>query len=336
MATRNPDRPAMSRAANESLGAGELLDLLYWMRLTRALDERCELLFKQGKVPGAVFSQLGHEAIAVGAAHALEEGDVVGPMHRDLGAFLVRGMAPGRILAQVLGRIGGPSRGRDVNTHGLGDLSLGILGYVSHLPQLMAVTLGAGFALAYRGLDRVALTYFGDGAFSEGGAHETLNLAAVLGAPVVFVLENNQYAYSTPLEHQCRVEDLALRAQGYGIPASIVDGNDVLAVRSAACEAIARARRGDGPTLIECKTLRMRGHAIHDPADYVPRELLEEWAARDPIRRFEARLSERGVLDASQGAAIDARIARELDEAVAWAEASPWPDPAALTSGVYA
>ena len=320
---------------SESLGERDFLDLLYWMRLTRALDERCEALFKQGRIPGTIFSQIGHEALAVGSAYALEDGDVIAPLHRDLGAYLVRGMTPGRVIAQALGRVGAPSRGRDVNTHGLGDLSLDILGYVSHLPQAMSVALGAAFALRYRGTDRVALTYFGDGSFSEGGAHEALNLAAVLDAPVVFILENNQYAYSTPLKHQSRLQHLVSRAEAYGIPGVQVDGNDVLAVLEATVDAVARGRRGEGPTLIECLTMRMRGHAIHDPADYVPEELLAEWEQRDPIRAFETRLRDDDTLDDAGSTRIDERIRRELEEAVAWAESSPLPDPATLEDGVF-
>ncbi|MEC9349334.1 MAG: thiamine pyrophosphate-dependent dehydrogenase E1 component subunit alpha, partial [Planctomycetota bacterium] len=194
----------------------KLIELLYWMMLTRGVDDRCEALFKQGRFPGSVFSQDGHEAISVGSSILLEEGDAIAPMHRDLGAYLVRGMSPGRIFAQAMGRQGAPSGGRDVNTHGLGDISLRIFGYVSHLPQSMGIALGAAYSFLYRKEDRVALTYFGDGASSEGGCHEALNLAAVLKAPVVFILENNQYAYSTPLERQCTVENLAIRAEGYG------------------------------------------------------------------------------------------------------------------------
>lgn len=320
----------------EDLKNEELLELLYWMELTRALDERILALFKQRKVAGTVFSQLGHEAISVGAAQALEPGDVVAPLHRDLGAFLVRGMSPRRILAQILGRVDGPSRGRDVNMHGLGDLSLGILAYVSHIPQSLAVALGAAHAFQYRREDRVALAYFGDGGFSEGGSHETLNLAAVLRSPIVFVLENNQYAYSTPLKYQCAIGDLSERARGYGMPGVTIDGNDVLAVRRTTSEAIERARRGEGPSLIECKTLRMRGHAVHDPASYVPKELLEKWQARDPIDRLVKRLTEGRILTPESHREMEERISRELDEAVSAAESSPWPDGDTVTAGVYA
>ncbi|MCZ6794227.1 MAG: thiamine pyrophosphate-dependent dehydrogenase E1 component subunit alpha [Planctomycetota bacterium] len=312
------------------------LAIYTWMLLTRAVDDRCHTLFKQGKLPGSVFSQLGHEAIAVGAAYALEEGDVVAPMHRDLGAQLVRGMSPGRIFAQHMGRIGAPSRGRDVNTHGLGDMSLRILGYVSHLPQLMPVALGAAFAFQYREEKNVALSYFGDGSSSEGGCHETLNLASVFRAPIVFILENNQYAYSTPTRYQYAIENLADRAASYGFPGLVVDGNDVLEVWKSTKEAVDRARDGGGPTLIECKTMRMRGHAVHDPADYVPREILEEWAAKDPLDRYAARLRDEGLLDGPTEKEVRDRVQREVDEGVRWAEASPWPDAGSVTEGVFA
>lgn len=315
--------------------ARDLLEMLYWMRLTRAVDDRTQSLFKQGRIPGVVFSQRGHEAISVGSAMALRAGDVVAPLHRDLGAYLVRGMTPARVFAQALGRVGSPSRGRDVNTHGFGDLSLGILGYVSHLPQSMPVALGAAFAFRYRDEARVALNYFGDGSSSEGGCHESLNLAAVLRAPVIYIVENNRYAYSTPTRHQFRISDLADRAAAYGMPGEVVDGNDVVAVREVTAKAARRARSGDGPTLIEAKTIRMHGHAIHDRADYVLREDIDEGEARDPIRQLERRLREQGLLDDETSRRIDSRVAREVDRGVEEAEASPWPDPATLEDGVF-
>ena len=313
----------------------KLIELLYWMMLTRGVDDRCEALFKQGRFPGSVFSQDGHEAISVGSSILLEEGDAIAPMHRDLGAYLVRGMSPGRIFAQALGRTGAPSRGRDVNTHGLGDLELRIFGYISHLPQSMGIALGAAFSFLYRGEDRVAMTYFGDGASSEGGCHEALNLAAVLKAPVVFILENNQYAYSTPLERQCTVENLAIRAEGYGIPGVTIDGTDIFKVMETTRVAIDRARAGDGPTLIECKNLRLKGHAVHDPASYVPGELLDEWRERDPISLFQKQLEGRGLLDEKILGELQTRIESELDEAVEWAEGSPWPEADTLEDGVF-
>jgi len=313
-----------------------LLDLLYWMMLTRGVDDRCEALFKQGKFPGGIFAQTGHEAISVGSSILLEEGDAIAPMHRDLGAYLVRGMSPGRIFAQAMGRTAAPSGGRDLNTHGLGDISLRIFGYVSHLPQSMGIALGAAYSFLYRDEDRVAMTYFGDGASSEGGCHEALNLAAVLNAPVIFILENNRYAYSTPLEKQCRIEDLAIRAEGYGIPGVTIDGTDIIAVMDTTKEAVERARSGGGPSLIECKNLRMKGHAIHDPADYVPAELLKHWEERDPVEQFRRQLAEAGTLDEESLQSIKARIEREIEEAVEWAESSPLPDPGTLEEDVFA
>ena len=325
----------MSADSMNKIPGEKLLELLYWMMLTRRIDDRCEALFKQGCFPGGIFSQEGHEAISVGSAILLEEGDAIAPMHRDLGAYLVRGMSPGRIFAQAMGRQGAPSGGRDVNTHGLGDISLRIFGYVSHLPQSMGIALGAAYSFLYRKEDRVALTYFGDGASSEGGCHEALNLAAVLKAPVVFILENNQYAYSTPIEKQCLVENLSIRAEGYGIPGVTIDGTDVISVMETTREAIDRARGGDGPTLIECKNLRLKGHAAHDPADYIPPDLLRRWKKRDPISLFRERLENSGLLNKNTLAELQSRVEAETEAGVEWAEASPWPEAATLEEDVF-
>ena len=320
----------------QTLSRDDLHTLLYWMRLTRAFDERVRLLYNQGRIPGAAFSQRGHEAISVGSSFALGPDDVVAPMHRDLGAYLLRGMTPRRIMAQMMGRATGVSRGRDVNTHGMGDLSLNIIGYVSPLPDSMPLAVGAALAFQYRGEARVAMTYFGDGSSSEGGCHESLNLAAVWRAPVVFICENNQYAYSTPLTRQLTVENIADRAAGYGFPGIVVDGNDVLAVYEATQAAVDRARRGDGPTLIECKTMRMLGHAYHDDGSYVPPDLLDEWSRRDPLLVYERQLRDTGALTDAELAALDRRIAAEVDDAVDFAEASPWPAGEDCLEGVYA
>lgn len=308
----------------------------YWMRLTRALDDRGTFLHKQSKIVGGYFSQIGHEALSVAAAMALGPDDVCAPMHRDLGAYLARGMHPRRIIAQFLGRATGVSRGRDANLHGMGDYGLGIVGFISHLPASTGVIAGVAHAIKLKGEPRVAMAFFGDGSASQGLAHEALNWAAVFQLPMVVICENNQYAYSTPLSRQMRVEHIADRAAGYGMPGAIVDGNDFCAVYAAATEAVARARSGGGPTLIECKTMRMRGHAIHDNMAYVPKGLLAEWEARDPIVRLEAHLRARGLLDDAALAALLARVEAELDEAQAFAEASPYPDGSEVTAGVYA
>ncbi len=317
------------------LNNDQLLDIYYWMRLTRAVDDRLMLLYNQGKVLGAAFSQRGHEAVSVGTAYALGPQDVMAPMHRDMGSYLVRGMTPQRIMAQHLGRVTGPSRGRDGNMHGLGDLSLGIIGFVSMIPDSLPVTVGVALSFWLREEPRVAMTIFGDGATSTGKWHEALNFAGVFQLPVVLIAENNQYAYSTPTSRQFAVQDIADRAAGYGFPGVVVDGNDVLAVYEAAKAAVERARRGEGPTLIECKTMRMRGHAAHDNAEYVPPELLEEWEQKDPIHRYEQALQERGILTPATQKEIDERITADVEEAQSFAEHSPLPDPADLQKGVY-
>jgi pyruvate dehydrogenase E1 component alpha subunit len=317
------------------LSNDQLLDLYYWMRLTRAVDDRLMLLYNQGKIAGSAFSQRGHEAISVGTAYALESDDIIGPMHRDMGSYLVRGMSPGRIMAQHLGRVTGPSRGRDGNLHGMGDLSLGIIGFVSMLPSSLPVAVGVGLSFWLREEARVAMTIFGDGSTSTGKWHEALNFAGVFKLPVVLICENNGYAYSTPLSGQFAIQDIADRAAGYGFPGVVVDGNDVLAVYEASREAVELARQGRGPTLIECKTMRMRGHAAHDDASYMPPEVLEEWEAKDPILRYEQTLQDRNLLTPEVQQQIEGRVMADLEAAQAFALQSPLPDPQDLEKGVY-
>jgi pyruvate dehydrogenase E1 component alpha subunit len=312
----------------------QLLDLYYYLRLTRTLEERIGILYRQGKIYGGVYLSTGQEAVSVGAGYALGPEDIIVPSHRDLGAHLLRGIQPREVLAQYLGRVGGLTRGRDGNVH-YGDIQRGDVAFISPMADGIPVAAGAALALRRQGRGRVALTWFGDGATSRGDFHEGINLAAVLRLPVVFVCNNNQYAYSTPLHRQTLVPDIAVRAAGYGIPGVIVDGTDILAVYREAREAVARARRGEGPTLLECKSMRMRGHSEHDDASYVPRELFEAWRAKDPILRFEAHLREAKVLDAEGQVRIGKRIAEEIDAAAAWAEASPFPEGKDLEQGVY-
>jgi TPP-dependent pyruvate/acetoin dehydrogenase alpha subunit len=319
-----------------TLATDQKLTLYYWMRLTRTFDERMVALWKQGRGVGGTFSQRGHEATSIGAGYALGPQDVVAPMHRDLGTYLLRGLTPRRIFANLLGRATGVSRGRDVNIHGIGDLSLGIIGFISHLPHSLPAGLGAAMSFRYRGEPRVAMSFTGDGGSSAGLFHETLNLASVYNAPWVLLVENNQYAYSTPVHQQMKVTDIAQRAVVYGIPGVAVDGNDVEVVYAVAHEAVERARAGGGPTLIEARTMRMLGHAIHDGAEYVPPALLEEWEARDPLRCYAGRLLAEGAAGQPELDAIDRRCAAEIQDAIAFAEASPWPDPATIHEGVYA
>ena len=326
----------MTEQSTPTLTPAQKIDLYYWMRLTRTFDEQVMALWKQGRGVGGVFSQRGHEAISVGAAFALEPEDVIAPMHRDVGAYMLRGMTPRRVVANLLGRETGVTGGRDANLHGMGDMSLGIVGFVSHLSQSLPVALGMAMSFVYRKQPRVALTFIGDGASSTGLFHETLNMAAVYKAPFVLMIENNQYAYSTPVAQQMAHMDIADRADGFGIPKAIIDGNDVEVVYAAVKEAVDRARSGGGPTLIEAKTMRMLGHAIHDGAEYVPKELLAEWAAKDPLDRFTRHLLESGLTDQDELDEIDHRAAVEIEDAVQYAESSPWPDPATVEEGVYA
>ncbi len=325
---------AVPDLAPADLDRGQLLDLLRYMVLTRAMDARIRTLYLQGKVSGGVYSQVGHEAISVGTAYALRPSDVIAPMHRDMGAHLVRGMEPGKILAQIMARATGFTAGKDNALH-IGDLERRVLPQISMLGS--SIPLAAGAALTGRqcGEDLVALTYVGDGAINTGDFHEGLNFAAALHLPMILIVENNQYAYSTPLSKQICFEEIATRAVGYGIPGIRIDGNDVLAVHRTTVHAVERARRGEGPTLIECVTMRMRGHSEQDDASYVPRELLAEWEAKDPIDRYERWLLQGGIMDHGLRDEIRAEATRLVDEAAQWADQQPLPDPDSALRGVY-
>jgi TPP-dependent pyruvate/acetoin dehydrogenase alpha subunit len=305
------------------------------MQLTRTFDERMLAYWKTGRGVGGTFSQRGHEAISVGAASALGPDDVVSPMHRDLGAYLLRGFKPREVFAHLLGRANGPSQGRDANLHGMSDLDRGIIGFISHLPHSLPVALGVAMSFRYQGEPRVAMGFTGDGASNNGLYHEVLNMAGVYNAPLVIIVENNQYAYSTHCQQASRVASIASHAAGYGLPTTTVDGNDVEAMYAVTQAAVERARAGGGATLIEAQTLRMLGHAVHDGAEYVPRDLLATWEARDPVVSYRRTLATSGVPE-DQLAAIEQRCRAEVEDAVAFAEASPWPDPSTVTHGVYA
>jgi pyruvate dehydrogenase E1 component alpha subunit len=303
--------------------------LLRYMLLMRGIEERAMNLYRQGKVPGSFYDGRGQEAISAGAAFAMASGDRLCVLHRDLAAHLVRGVEPGRIFAQYMGRAGGITRGRDGNVH-FGDRHLGCVGMVSMLPDMMLVATGMAMAFRLRGERRCALTWLGEGASSRGDFHEAMNWAGVQRLPVIFVLENNQYAYSTPTELQFAVDPVA-RAAAYGVEGRTVDGNDVEAVFAATYEARVRALDGGGATLIEAVTMRMHGHAAHDDMRYVPPELLEHWSERDPVELQQRRVAESGV-DVVE---IRARIADELDAALAWALEQPMPDPRGAAEGVF-
>jgi len=309
--------------------------MLYSMKMMREMEHRIEKLYRQGKIVGGVFFGRGQEAISTGSSILTEAEDAVCPCHRDLAAFLIRGMEPWVIFAHYMARRDGPTRGRDGNTH-MGSLKHGIISYISSMAAIVPVANGVAFSFQYRKQPNVVLCYFGDGATSRGEWHEAMNYGAVFKLPIVYICNNNKYAYSTPTERQMAVAHITDRASGYGMPLQRVDGNNVLAVHEATKEAIARARSGGGPTLIECETFRMSGHSAHDGAEYVPKELFEEWAGKCPIARFEKVLQERGLLSAEEIARMYARIAEEIEEAVRRAEESPFPDAGDLLDGVFA
>ncbi len=319
-----------------ALTGEQKLEMFYWMVLARTFDEGMVSLWKQGRGLGGTFSQRGHEAVSVGSAYALAPEDIIAPMHRDIGAYFLRGLTPRRVFGNLLGKATGVSGGRDANIHGMGDLSLNIVGYISHIPMSMPITLGVAMSLKLRNEAKVAMTYVGDGGSNAGLWHETLNMAALYKVPYVLIVENNQYAYSTHVSDQMPIEDIADRAAGYNMPGTIVDGNDVEAVYAATCEAVDRARQGGGPSLIEAKTMRMLGHAIHDGAEYVPRELLAKWEKKDPIARFQGKLLAEGVADIEELNEIRQRAAVEIEDAIEFAESSPYPDPESVEEGIYA
>ena len=308
---------------------------LYYMSMMREVEDRIERkLYRQGKIVGGVYVGRGQEAIPVGTALLAETEDVLFPSHRDMAVYMIRGVHPRQIFAQYMGRMGGLTRGRDGNMH-MGDLKLNIVAIISAMAACVPVAAGAALAFKYRGQKNVAWCYFGDGATSRGDWHEGFNLAAVQKLPMVLVCNNNQYAYSTPLVKEMACKNVADRGPGYATPAEVVDGNDVFAVHAAARRAMEYARAGKGPYLLECKTFRMTGHSAHDPADYVPKHLWEEWGARDPIARLEKLMVKRRWADREALDSARAAVSREVDEAIEWAEASPFPDPAELCEHVY-
>ncbi|WP_069801382.1 thiamine pyrophosphate-dependent dehydrogenase E1 component subunit alpha [Thermogemmatispora onikobensis] len=320
---------------SEAERADLLLQIYYYMRLTRAMEDRTRTLFLQGRIVGGVYTAQGHEATTVGAAMTLRDGDCIVPQHRDLGMHLVRGVSPRAVMCQWLARGNAPTLGRDGQLH-IGDMHQGVVPMISMLGESLPVACGVALVMKMRRRSTVVLASCGDGATSTGAFHEALNFAAVQRLPVVFLIENNGYAYSTPNARQFAIEQLAQRAVAYGMPGESVDGNDVLAVMEAVERAVAHARSGRGPALVECRTFRVRGHSEADKADYVPPALREEWLARDPIKRFEGYLTAQGLLSAERRREIEARVRAVVDDAVAFAEASPPPDPATVADYVFA
>jgi TPP-dependent pyruvate/acetoin dehydrogenase alpha subunit len=313
----------------------QYLDLHYYMRLNRAVEETMVKLFRQNKIVGGLYSSLGQEAISVGTAYALEKKDWLAPMIRNIGALLVKGVPPRDVFMQHMAKYDSPTKGKDGTSH-FGDLeNLHIVSPISMLGDLIPVMAGVAIAGRYLGQKIVAMTWIGDGGSSTGVFHEGLNFAATQKAPFVLVLENNLWAYSTPVRRQVPIENLADRAKAYGVTSYIVDGNDVVAVYKTAKEAVDRARAGEGPLLIEAKTFRRLGHAQHDPAEYVPREMRAYWEARDPIALYEKFLRADKLLDDKGKKEIEDKIAGLLEKDREFAENSPMPPAEFAAEGVY-
>src|SRR3954451_22730520 len=315
---------------SEDLTTDDRVGLLRAMLMMRGIEERAMTLYRQGKVPGSFYDGVGQEAVSAGPTWAMAAEDRLCVLHRDLAAHIIRGVEPWRIFAQYMGRADGITRGRDGNVH-FGDRTKGCVGMVSMLPDMMLVATGMAMAFKLRGERRAALTWFGDGSTSRGDFHEAMNWAGVQRLPVIFMLENNQYAYSTPLDQQFAVDPVE-RAAAYGFPALTVAGTGPEAVFEAARLARERAVGGDGPTLIEAVTMRMHGHASHDDMKYVPTEKVEEWRAKDPIDRQSRRLEALGA----DTQAIRDEVRATIDAAVEEGLKSPMPDPDTVLHGLFA
>jgi len=325
----------MGSSSNPAVTREQQLDLYRYMLLDRIVEDTMTKLFRQNKIVGGLYSSLGQEAISVGTTYALEKRDWIAPMIRNIGGLLVKGVRPRDIFTQHMARYTSPTLGKDGTSH-FGDLKdLHIVSPISMLGDLIPVMTGVAMAGRYLGQNIVALTWIGDGGTSTGAFHEGVNLAAQQRAALVLVIENNQWAYSTPVGRQVPIEDLADRAKAYGCRAFIVDGNDVEAVFTTAREAVRLCRAGEGPVILEAKTMRMRGHAQHDPAEYVPKEMFGFWKRRDPIDSYERKLTEAGVLTAKKKAEILAGINAVIEEDRAFAENSPFPPPELAESAIY-
>ena len=329
--------PVPAKPAPGDLTRPQLLELYYWMRLTRSLEERLVNLYRQTKVVGGLFRSLGQEACAVGSAYALTREDVLSPLIRNLGSMLVKGATPLEVLRQYMAKGDSPTRGRELNIH-FGDVEdRNFIGQISHLGDMVPVMAGVTLSFRLRRQPRVGLVYVGDGATSTGAFHEGINFAAVQRCPLVVVVENNRYAYSTPTEKQCAAARLADKAAGYGIPGIRADGNDVLEVYRVTRDAVDRARRGEGTSLLELMTYRRKGHAEHDNQSYVPAGEIERWAREnDPLDRYVARLTGEEGVPVSELEAIDRRVTDEIDQATDEAERAPPPEALDCLTGVYA
>ncbi|MDI7277783.1 MAG: thiamine pyrophosphate-dependent dehydrogenase E1 component subunit alpha [Anaerolineae bacterium] len=312
-----------------------LLEMYRRMVRIREFELAASDLFKRGQVKGSIHAYIGQEASGVGICMALRKDDLIAGTHRSHGHNIAKGADTRRMMAEILGKETGYCRGRGGSMH-IAAFDTGSLGALAVVGAGIPIAVGAALAFRMRGEDRVAVPFMGDAATNTGNFHEGLNMASIWQLPVVFAVENNQYGVSTRISESCRLEDLSLRAASYGIPGMRVDGNDVLAVYGAAVEAVSRARRGEGPTLLVTETYRVEGHYVGEPEVYRSRAEVEEHRRNDPIKRFREHLLQEGRASVAQLEEIDAAVKRELAEAVQFARASPEPDPATAMDYIYA
>jgi len=301
----------------------------------RIFEEKVFELYAQNLVPGTIHLYTGEEAVAVGVCSNLRKDDYITSTHRGHGHCIAKGAQPKQIMAEILGKKTGYCKGKGGSMH-IADFSVGMLGATAVVGAGLPIAMGAGLSIKLSRTDNVVACFFGDGASNQGTFHEAINMAAIWKLPVIFVCENNVYAMGTRRSRVMLIENIADRAQAYGISGVAVDGNDVLAVYEAAQKAVERARRGEGPTLIECKTYRHKGHSRIDPAKYRPKEEVEEWLRKDPIKRFREKLMQTEVLTETEIQQVEKDVLAEIDEAAKYALQSPFPDPEEALEDVYA
>lgn len=309
-------------------------DMYLRMRRIREFETKAQSMFADGKIPGFVHLYLGEEAVATGVCECLQDDDYITSTHRGHGHIIAKGGDLKFMMAELCGKSTGYCKGKGGSMH-IADRDKGILGANGIVGAGHNISLGAGLSAQYRGTDQVCVCFFGDGSTNQGTFHESLNLASIWKLPIVFVCENNHYGISMSSDRHMGIKDVADRGAAYGIPGIAVDGNDVLAVNEAAAEAVARARKGQGPTLLECKTYRWRGHFEGDPGNYKPKEEQEAWVKKDPIPRFAAFLKENKILTEAELAALDEQVKNELADAVRFADESPEPAPESVVQDVY-
>ncbi len=313
----------------------DLLQMYRWMVLDRVFEEKTVELLKQGKLVGFHHPNIGQEAVDVGTCYGLRKDDTIMPTHRGKGKYLMKGVDMKIMMAGMFGRSNGSGKGRGPASHS-GDNSIGLLAGTGLIGSGIPISTGAALAMKLRKKDSVALHFFGDGASNRGDFHEALNFAGVHKLPIVYVVDNNCYAMTVPATCALAIEDIAIRATGYGFPGVVVDGNDLLAVYEETQKAIARARKGEGPTLVECKTYRWLGHNLNDPQAYRSPEEVEEWKKKCPVKQFEGYLKGKGLLDDAKAKDVYQGVRDEIEEAIRFAESSPLPLPEDTLLDVYA